>query len=185
MKYFLVSLLFLASASFAQKLKKSDKEVIENLKKEITYLASDQLQGRRTGTEGEKLAYQYLSSQFKKAGLAPKGDDDSYIQSFQIDEGKQILTGNSSAHQWHDAANRKRFFPFNIQWRRLCKRRCISCFKEKGMPWFWDIKEVLEENQNNPHFDIEDAIRNKALGFCRKRSFCINNLQFRKCMMTD
>src|SRR5690606_17114879 len=36
---------------------------------------------------------------------------------------------------------------------------------EKGMPWFWDIKEALEENSNNPHFDLLNAIRNKAIEF--------------------
>jgi len=109
MKYIFISLIFIGSATCAQKLKKSDKEVIENLKKEITYLSSDQLQGRRTGTEGEKLAYQYLSSQFEKAGLAPKGDNNSYIQSFQIDEGKQVLPAT------HLIINDTSFFPFNIQ----------------------------------------------------------------------
>ena len=46
----------------AQKLKKSDKDIIENLRiMKLAYLASDQLEGRRTGTPGEKLAYEYLS----------------------------------------------------------------------------------------------------------------------------
>ena len=31
------------------------------------------------------------------------------------------------------------------------------------MPWFWDLKEVLEKNKDNPHFDIVEAIRQKAI----------------------
>ncbi len=168
MKYFFVSLIFLASASSAQRLKKSDKEVIVNLQKEITYLASDQLQGRRTGTEGEKLAYQYLSSQFEKAGLAPKGDDGSYIQSFQIDEGKQILPATHLIINDTPLQTGKDFFPLIYSGDGSAKGDVSPAFKEKGMPWFWDIKEVLEENQNNPHFDVADAIRNKALDIAEK-----------------
>ena len=36
------------------------------------------------------------------------------------------------------------------------------------MPWFWDIKDILEKNKNNPHFDIEEEIKNKALDFAAK-----------------
>ena len=44
----------------AQKLKKADKLTLSNLEKHVTYLADDQLEGRRTGTKGEKLAYEYI-----------------------------------------------------------------------------------------------------------------------------
>ena len=30
------------------------------------------------------------------------------------------------------------------------------------MPWFFDLKETMEENKNNPHFDITDFIKTKA-----------------------
>ena len=36
------------------------------------------------------------------------------------------------------------------------------------MPWFWDIKDILEKNKSNPHFDIEEEIKNKALDFAAK-----------------
>src|SRR6185437_16765124 len=91
MKNLLLFLVFVSQHAIGQRLKKSDKQVIDNLKTEITFLASDKMEGRRTGTPGEKLAYEYLSSQFKNVGLIPKGDSDSYIQAFRIDEGKQVL----------------------------------------------------------------------------------------------
>ncbi len=168
MKYFFIFLIFITSGASAQRLKKSDKEVIENLKKEITYLASDQLQGRRTGTEGEKLAYEYLSSQFEKAGLAPKGDDHSYIQSFKIDEGKQILPATHLIINDTTLETGKDFFPLIFSGDGVAKGDVSPAFKEKGMPWFWDIKDVLGDNKNNPHFDIAEAIRNKALDFAQK-----------------
>ena len=33
---------------------------------------------------------------------------------------------------------------------------------EADSAWFWDLKETLEENKNNPHFDLEDAIIKKV-----------------------
>lgn len=48
-----------------------------NLKKHISYLASDELKGRLTGSKEEKLAAQYIEKEFKKLGLKP------YHKSFQ------------------------------------------------------------------------------------------------------
>jgi Zn-dependent M28 family amino/carboxypeptidase len=39
---------------------------------------------------------------------------------------------------------------------------------EKGTPWFLDIKDILEKNKKNPHFDLEEAIKNNAVDFARK-----------------
>jgi hypothetical protein len=52
------------------------------LKKDITYLASDKLKGRGTGTKEELKAAKYLAKQMKKAGLAPKGDNGTYLAQF-------------------------------------------------------------------------------------------------------
>ena len=168
MKYIFISLILISTGAAAQRLKKSDKEVIENLKKEITYLASDKLQGRRTGTEGEKLAYEYLSDQFEKAGLAPKGDGNSFIQTFEINEGKQILSATHMIINDTALEIGKDFFPLIFSGDGSAKGDVSPAFKEKGRPWFWDIKESLDENQNNPHFDIAEAIRNKALDIEKK-----------------
>jgi hypothetical protein len=51
------------------------------LKTHIYYLASDKLNGRAPGTEGEKLAQKYIIAEFKKDGLIPKGEK-GYLQPF-------------------------------------------------------------------------------------------------------
>jgi hypothetical protein len=48
------------------------------LKKDVTFLASDKLDGRGTGTQGEAQAATYIAEQFKKAGLKPKGTEGFY-----------------------------------------------------------------------------------------------------------
>lgn len=168
MKYFFVFFILFSFQASAQKLKKADKKVIENLKTEITFLASDQLQGRRTGTEGEKLAYEYLADQFGKIGLVPKGDNNSYIQSFEVDEGIEILPETHFIVNETSLKTGEDFFPLAFSGNGTAKGDVSPAFKEKGMPWFWDIKDALEENKNNPHFDIGDAIRERAINISKK-----------------
>ena len=54
------------------------------LKKDITYIASDECEGRGVGTKGNILAGEYLAKEFKKAGVKPGGKDGSYFQPFTV-----------------------------------------------------------------------------------------------------
>jgi hypothetical protein len=54
----------------------------KNLRKHVTYLASDKLKGRGTGTPEELMAAKYIAKQFKKIGLTPKGDNNTYYHKF-------------------------------------------------------------------------------------------------------
>ncbi len=58
------------------------------LKKHLTYLASDSLKGRDTGSEGQKLAALYVAKQFTDYGLTPivKAADGSlsYFQTYDL-----------------------------------------------------------------------------------------------------
>ncbi|PQJ77230.1 M28 family peptidase [Polaribacter glomeratus] len=51
------------------------------IKEDVTFLASDALEGRQTGTKGEKEAASYIVKRFTELGLAPKGTVD-YLQPF-------------------------------------------------------------------------------------------------------
>lgn len=51
------------------------------LKKDITFLASDKLKGRGTSSPEEKIAADYIATSFKATGLAPKGND-NYLYHF-------------------------------------------------------------------------------------------------------
>ncbi len=46
---------------------------VERLREHVTYLASDKLDGRRTGTNGAEAAAQYIAEQFSRLGLRPGG----------------------------------------------------------------------------------------------------------------
>lgn len=163
MKYVLLTLLFSSSFVFGQKLKKADRVIIDNLKSTITYLASDSLEGRRTGTPGEKLAYEYLSREFEKIGLIPKGSAGNYLQAFEGNEGKQILPKTHLSVNGTSLEVEKDFFPFIFSSNGSVNAFASPSIKENNAPWFYDFKELMDDNANNPHFDLEDAIKNKAI----------------------
>lgn len=54
------------------------------IKKDLTYLASDECEGRGVTTSGIQLAASYISRQFKEAGLAPGGIGGTYFQPFKM-----------------------------------------------------------------------------------------------------
>ncbi len=56
--------------------------LLTQLKQHITYLAADELEGRQTGSKGERLAYEYISKYYQQLGLKPVGDNGTYIQAF-------------------------------------------------------------------------------------------------------
>jgi len=63
----------LASNAFAQQPARTINSApdAERLRAHVTYLASDKLDGRRTGTVGAEAAAQYIAEEFKRLGLRP------------------------------------------------------------------------------------------------------------------
>lgn len=55
----------------------------DDLEALLTFIASDELEGRETGTRGQKLAARYLASQFQKIGLKP-GNKGSWYQEYKL-----------------------------------------------------------------------------------------------------
>lgn len=78
MKHFSRSFFLFLAAFISDHLFSQDISV-DRIKKDITYLASDKLKGRGTGSKGEKLAAKYIAKQFKACGLQPKGTDGYYF----------------------------------------------------------------------------------------------------------
>lgn len=52
----------------------------DNLASRLYFLASDFFEGRETGARGQRLAAQYLASQYRQMGLAPKGSNKTSIK---------------------------------------------------------------------------------------------------------
>jgi len=58
------------------------KASFEKVKIDVVTLSADDMEGRETGTKGEKKAAGYIAKRMKEIGLDPRGTFDSYFQSF-------------------------------------------------------------------------------------------------------
>ena len=158
----LPAVLIVSLVSYGQKLKKADKAAIQQIKSHIAYLADDKLEGRRAGTKGEQLASAYISAQFTTAGLQPKGDGNTWLQSFDINDGKEVRSTSHFIINGHDLKLNREYFPLAFSGNGSLEALPAIALPESGMPWFVDLKDLLEDNKDNPHFDLETTIREKA-----------------------
>jgi len=160
--------IFVLEDCFAQKLKKADKIIITNLENEIHYLADDKLEGRRTGTPGEKLASDYIIVEFQKIGLQPMGDHHGWQQPFEVNDGKQINSGTKFSINNEELQLDKDYFPLSYSALKSVEGMPAIALQEIGVPWFIDCKEILEANTGNPHFDINNFIHQKVRDCAKK-----------------
>lgn len=152
----------------AQKLKKADKITLANLESHVRSLSDDKMEGRRTGTLGEQAAGDYISINFAKAGLQPKGDNNGWKQAFEVNEGRQVAEGSSFSIDDNKLILSKEYFPLSFSPAGSVSGTPAIALPEKGDPWFMDLKDLLEANKSNPHFDLAGAIRAKAKECAKK-----------------
>ena len=165
-RFYLPLVVLLLTACAISKNTGSFQKIEPSLRAHVSYLADDKLEGRRTGTAGEKLAMSYIAQQFQKIGLAPKGTD-QYYQSFSVNEGKEMKEGTTltitksfseGAAATKDLLLNKEFFAFPYSANGSISGTATTGLREIGSPWLMDIDVVLEDNANNPHFDLAGYI---------------------------
>lgn len=161
---FLFAILAFSAVSqyaYPQKLKKADKLILADLETYIHYLADDKLEGRRAGTQGERLASAYISAELQKAGLLPVAEN-NWLQPFEINDGKQVDGSTHFFVNGNGLKLDKDYFPLAFSATKSAEGLPAIALQENGVPWFVDLKEILDTNQNNPHFDLENALHEKA-----------------------
>lgn len=147
-------LLFLLTAcNPSAKLVHDNHKIETALRAHEAYLASDQLEGRRTGTRGEQLAMQYISTQFQAIGLSPKGTEGFY-QPFAVNEGKKMEPGCAVTISGKSLIAGRDFFVFPYSANGTVEGSITMGVQELSEPWFMDVNTVLEDNSSNPHFDL-------------------------------
>lgn len=164
---FLLFLFLSGSATFAQKLKKSEQAVVNDLKQSVYFLADDKLEGRRAGSVGERKAGEYIIEKFKTAGVEPKGENGTYLQGFPIAEGRQILPATFLKIDGAEI-DTSLFFPLTFSSEGSAKGMVAPAIRESDAPWFSDLNFMLSQNKDNPHFDLEQTIKKEADGFKAK-----------------
>lgn len=150
MKPILIILLFVAQLANAQSYKKWMKDI----NKSVSYLASDQLEGRRAGTKGEALAADFISNRFKHNGLLTFDGLDNYIQPFEINDGLKIEDES--------------YLTINNQTLKLYEDYIPLPFSKVGEDKigynsivFYNTNDLVVENEGNPHFDLQESLYQK------------------------
>ncbi len=67
----------------------------EDMRNTVEYLASDDLEGRMTGSQGEKKARSYIATRFRDDALLPRGEED-YLQPFPFTSGVKLVDGKNT-----------------------------------------------------------------------------------------
>lgn len=147
----------------AQKLKKADKEIVQFLQQQVGYLSSDELKGRRAGDPGEILASEFIAAKFKDIGLLPKGDNATYFQHFTINDGKEISKDNALKVNGKSLKAGIDFFPLSNSTSATFTTETSPSLNEKGQPWLIDLAESIQENKDNPHFDVANLLNDKII----------------------
>jgi hypothetical protein len=95
-----VAAVFLALVSLAARpwlLSGQEPTAADELLAHGKFLAAPELSGRGVGTPGIATARDYIAAEFAKYGLLPGGDNNSYLQSFDVAVGVQVKEPSSLA----------------------------------------------------------------------------------------
>ena len=82
MRLFAAALLVLALPAAAQPVPSvtAEQDIVRRLRADVEFLASDNLEGRDTGSRGYNIAAEYVASQFRAIGLEPAGENGGWFQ---------------------------------------------------------------------------------------------------------
>lgn len=161
-KYTFVLSLLCSQTLFAQINNKTDKKLLKNIEQSVKFLASDALEGRRTGTNGEKLAAEYISKAFKKAGLKPVGDNNGYTQAFDVIEGKELKPETKLQFPNQNLVVNIDYFPMpysatgTADWTNQSDKKNIQLL---------DLNELIQNNKDNPHYDLKEGLMNSLKNY--------------------
>jgi hypothetical protein len=145
----------------------ADQVLQTRLTQHVGVLAADSLEGRRTGTEGEKKAVRYITAQYEAFGI-PGAGSAGYLQPFEIDEGKSYRNQTSLMIDRKLLVGGKDYFPFAWSGEGKFESNASVALSEAGDTWWIDIEPTIEINEENPHFILGTHLQELAKGAAAK-----------------
>jgi aminopeptidase YwaD len=137
----------------------ASEETVKQLRADIGYLASDQLEGRRTGTKGEALAGMYIEKRMANIGLMPFGT--TYRRPFKFEWGKELTPEIRLTIAGKYVSVPEDAFPAAFSAAGKDDNYVLPESTESNSPWLISLYET-EQDANNPHFDWEKETFNRA-----------------------
>lgn len=147
-----ITAMLLFQPVFAQKV--SEKKVVRQLKKDIGYLASDKLEGRRTGSEGEKLAADYIIKYYTSEGIG--GYKGKYLYPFTFTIGRSKGTNTRIVVNGTDLKKTKLAYPLAFSGNGKVQGEAIPGVMEHGRIWLVPMY-ADEEEAKDAHFNWEKS----------------------------
>lgn len=98
---FKVIFLAIAAYQFSSNLFSQNTQLpLQRIQVDVVYLASDLLEGREAGKNGELMASNYIATRFQEIGLTPKGIGGSWFHpfDFQYNSNPHATTGGETRH---------------------------------------------------------------------------------------
>lgn len=140
--------------------KKADRNMAARIKADIYYLASDSLEGRRTGSEGERKAGDYIENRYKQLGISPYKEQYRSIFHFpfgrELAPNTQVRLGNVVLKPTEEVI----VFPFSKS--KKVKSEILPDILETGKIWMMPLYADKDEARD-PHFEWEKAVFDKAV----------------------
>lgn len=138
---------------------KADRHVMDQLRTDVTYLASDELEGRRTSTEGEQKAGDYIEQRYKDLGI--QAYKDQYRYPFHFIYGKEIAQAtqvriNNVLMQLNDDA-----FPLPFSANKHVSSEILPEVMEQGNIWLMPLY-TDQDQANDAHFETESFMFSKT-----------------------
>ncbi len=138
---------------------KTDNQVTERLRADISYLASDDLEGRRTGSAGELKAAEYIEKRYQQMHIPPyKG---GYFFPFRFTYGKEIASDTRININNVNMVVPAEAFPLPFSANRHVTEHILPDILEQESIWLMALYADAEEAEN-PHYDWEKAIFDRA-----------------------
>lgn len=158
--FFIISQPALAQKNFPEE------KVLKNLKKHVTFLADDKLEGRRTGSAGEKLAADYITGQFKKSGIKPYNGT-TFLQPFTVNDGRSVAEGSSLVIDG-DTLKPDDYFPLGFSGSGYADASLRS-----GKIFLFDLAATLLESHSQPHIDMEKVILDAVADAEKRKAYAM------------
>lgn len=92
-----------------------DIQIKTRIQQHVEFLADDSLEGRMTGSEGSKLAADYIVKNFTQLNLQPAGEEDSFFQTFEFNAGSKVIKEETMFHLKRTIEGNEEHLEFKVE----------------------------------------------------------------------
>lgn len=140
---------------------KADRRVIKQIRTDIEYLASDELEGRRTASEGEQKAAEFIARRYTELGIG--GYKGQYKHAFPFVYGKEV-SPNTQVRIGSDVMKMPDMafpLPFSGNTQQRQHSELLPDVLEQGNIWLLSLYKDQDEAAD-AHFDAEKYMYERA-----------------------